>query len=57
MAKWQPARAEIAMPTIDFSREIDALLNRLFSPEIFVPVTLLLLAVITWRSWRRPSTG
>jgi hypothetical protein len=45
------------MPTIDFSSEIDAVLNRLVSPEIFVPLTLLLLAVITWRSWRKPSTG
>jgi hypothetical protein len=45
------------MPTIDFSSEIVAALNRLASPEIFVPLTLLLIAVIAWRSWRRPSTA
>ena len=44
------------MPTIafgdpiDFGATIDAVLNQLASPVIFVPLTLLLIAVIAWLS-------
>jgi hypothetical protein len=38
---------------IDFSDEVDAALNWLVSPDIFVPLTLLLIAAITWHSKRR----
>jgi hypothetical protein len=41
------------MPLIVFNENTNAVLDRLASPEIFIPLTLLLIAVITWRSWRR----
>jgi hypothetical protein len=38
---------------LDFTDATDAVLDQLVVPEIFIPLTLLLIAVTTWRSWRR----
>ena len=42
------------MPTIELPDKLNAVLDRLAAPEVFVPITLAIILIISWRASRKP---